>query len=205
MSSKPALPIGAEPYSFGEGVIVSEEKLAEFLDQNWKESAEWLITTDIENEPLQKKFRLYFEQAIAAAMMKGVQLGTAQHSTGKGSELKLHIGAHVVGRHAPDSRELLERQEELLERERLKTLLLEKDRTLLAIQRAHDELKAQNAKFLDAVCEMTLANKSLGLALLAHHNLQVCLHEHHVGEVTKVLGDQVEVTYETVTNMCIIV
>lgn len=85
----------------------------------------------------------------------------------------------------------------LIENERLKTQLIEQRRALLLADRSIADLRKQNERLVDVVCDATSANKALQGAMLAQREGRLCLHETHRGVVSAVVGEQIEVTYET--------
>jgi hypothetical protein len=92
----------------------------------------------------------------------------------------------------------------VVENEVLKTQLIEQRRALrLASKRneelsnQHGKLVEQQAKVVDAICDLTAACIAMQSALIGKQEGRVCLHETHKGVVSAVIGDQLEVTYET--------
>ena len=89
------------------------------------------------------------------------------------------------------------RQDLWIENERLKTQLIEQRRAALLASKANGDLRTQYDRLVDVVCDATAANRALQSALIANHEARLCLHETHTGVVSAVIGDQIEVTYET--------
>lgn len=89
-----------------------------------------------------------------------------------------------------------EQHKVLLENERLKSQLISEQRALLLSRQSEVQLQTQNEKLLDGVCELTKVNKALQTVLVSEKQGKICFHEQHVGVVTEIVGDQVEVTYE---------
>ncbi len=85
----------------------------------------------------------------------------------------------------------------LLEAERLKTQLISERRAVLLARQQNAELAARNESPIEALCDLAKANKDLQAALIAQNEDRVCLREVHRGTVTEILGEQVEVFYET--------
>jgi hypothetical protein len=85
----------------------------------------------------------------------------------------------------------------LLESERRKSLRMAENRTLLASRTGQEDLASENAALRDAVFDLAKANKALQSAIGVHVAGRLCLLEFHRGVVTEIIGEQVEVTYDT--------
>jgi hypothetical protein len=84
-----------------------------------------------------------------------------------------------------------------LENERLKTQMIEQRRALLVARQSNDELNKKNDRLVEIVCDLTKSTQALQRALLAKEDSKICLYETHEGVVSEVVGDQIQVTFET--------
>jgi hypothetical protein len=134
-----------------------------------------------------KSLQEYFNQAIQGAQSTLVEYEPPL--------LKLDFPWGVASPENEVVRDL-ERRDLLIEQERLKTQLIEQRRAVLLATRTHDGLRKECDKLLDAVCEVTMANKALQDCLIGKHEGRLCLYESTDGVVASVVGNDIEVVYQ---------
>ena len=84
-----------------------------------------------------------------------------------------------------------------LENERLRTELIEKRREVLLLRQELDRANSLQGRLVDSVCNLTVGNNAAVQALAAEREGRMCLSETLEGVVSRVLGEDIEITYET--------
>ncbi len=84
-----------------------------------------------------------------------------------------------------------------LENERLRTELIEKRREVLLLRQELARINRLQEKLIDSTCDFARANATAMHALTADRGGRMCLSESLEGVVTRVLGEEIEITYET--------
>jgi hypothetical protein len=89
------------------------------------------------------------------------------------------------------------RDEVRLENERLRTELIEKRREVLLLRQALAKSDQRQGRLVDLTCDLTASNKLALEALAAQRGGRMCLSEGLTGVVTRVVGEEIEITYDS--------